>query len=196
MCCRYYIDEDTLEEALAEVPGAENPGPGSFHGDIRPSDAAPVLLWKRDHPDLQILRWGFETKYGLVINARSETAAQKRLFRTSLALRRCAVPVRAFYEWDREKMRYTFTLPEGHPFFLAGFYDRPPGEDSPPHFVVLTQAAAPAMEKIHDRMPVLLSGQAAARWTKDTQRFPDTWPALDLPLQAKPDFEQLRLDLD
>ena len=49
MCCRYYIDEDTLAEALAEVPGAEAPEPFPFRGDIHPADAAPVLLRQQNH---------------------------------------------------------------------------------------------------------------------------------------------------
>jgi putative SOS response-associated peptidase YedK len=196
MCCRYYIDEDTLAEALAEVPGAEAPEPFPFRGDIHPADAAPVLLRQQNHLRTEICRWGWETDFGFVINARSETAAQKHLFRTSLMLRRCAVPVRAFYEWDREKMRYTFTRPGKQPFFLAGFFDRPLGGEDPPRFVVLTRSPDAVVEKIHNRMPVLLDGAAAARWTEDTQRTPAFRSESILPLQAQPDIEQLRLDLD
>lgn len=38
-----------------------------------------------------------------VINARAETALEKRMFRDSVASRRLAVPAARFYEWDREK---------------------------------------------------------------------------------------------
>ena len=38
-----------------------------------------------------------------MINARAETAMEKRMFRDSVASRRLVVPAARFYEWDREK---------------------------------------------------------------------------------------------
>ena len=54
--------------------------------------------------------WGFPRfeGNGLIINARAETALERRTFRESVRRRRCVVPARGFYEWNavREKFSY------------------------------------------------------------------------------------------
>jgi putative SOS response-associated peptidase YedK len=52
------------------------------------------------------MRWGIVPawKHGsapLLINARSETAATKPMFRKALQSRRCLIPANGFYEWVR-----------------------------------------------------------------------------------------------
>src|SRR4051812_45152535 len=48
--------------------------------------------------------WGFSdnTKTGLLINARSETAGRLASFRESMKARRCAIPADGFYEWQND----------------------------------------------------------------------------------------------
>lgn len=65
-------------------------------GEIYPTDRAPILLGQDGHPEPA--GWGYPhfSGKGVIINARAETAQEKRLFRDSLLARRCAVPSTGF----------------------------------------------------------------------------------------------------
>jgi hypothetical protein len=52
--------------------------------------------------------WGFTAQNGsLIINARSETASERPMFKDSWAQRRCIIPASWYYEWEH------FTSPGG-----------------------------------------------------------------------------------
>ena len=74
-------------------------------GEIFPTDLAPVLLPGREKPRPVLMNWGFPNfrNKGVIINARSETAWDKKMFASSLRERRCAIPSTGFYEWDKDK---------------------------------------------------------------------------------------------
>ena len=112
---------------------------------------------------MERMRWGFPVpeKKSRIINARAETALEKRIFRDSLLHRRCAVPARHYYEWNRERERVTFSLPGAEEFYLAGCYQRYGDEDC---FVILTVPANASVESVHDRMPLILKKEEAPDW--------------------------------
>lgn len=130
--------------------------------EVRPTDRAPVLF---SDGQLRLLRWGFSPAYtkAPLINARGETAVEKRTFRNAFLKRRCIVPATGFYEWKKgegkQKEKHLFQGEE--PFLaMAGLWEvfLIDGEETP-CFTILTTAATDAMEGIHDRMPVLLQPQ-------------------------------------
>ena len=43
-----------------------------------------------------------------MINARAETALERRTFCDSVRYRRCIIPAKHFYEWDSDKNKVTF----------------------------------------------------------------------------------------
>jgi putative SOS response-associated peptidase YedK len=106
-------------------------------------------------------------------NARSETITEKPSFRESFKNRRCLVPAHGFFEWhDFNNKKYPFfiKLKNDQPFALAGIYDhwtdRETGEILNT-VSILTTAANPLMEKIHNskkRMPVILTPAAEHEW--------------------------------
>ena len=106
MCGRYYIDSDAIDEAGIFTNRKYSINLNRTARDIYPSQYAPILARESDiSPDdaesaLQIreMRWGFPqyTGKGLFINARSETAMERKTFRESVLLRRCVVNR---YEW-------------------------------------------------------------------------------------------------
>ncbi len=57
-----------------------------------------------------------------------------------------------FYEWNRQKSKFLFTLSQ-NPVFVCGFYRY---FDIEERSIILTTAANDSVSPIHDRMPLLL----------------------------------------
>lgn len=129
---------------------------------------------------LEPLRWGLvpfwadDPKIGHRLSlARIETVLESRAFRESALKRRCLVAVDGFYEWHhRDKRKKSSSRPffvrrvDGRPFALAGIWDRWVSEDGEvvESCAILTQAARPPVDEIHDRMPVVIEAASWDRW--------------------------------
>ena len=100
-------------------------------------------------------------KSSLVINARAETAMEKRYFREDVVNRRVAVPTSGYYEWSPEKKKYH--IGEGL-VYLAGMTHVFDGEE---RAVILTTAPTRQIEAIHDRMPLVLGQHELENWLYD-----------------------------
>ena len=112
------------------------------------------------------MRWGYTLEGGRrLINARSETAATRPMFRDGMRQRRCAVPATNYYEWQRaggaRKEKYTIRPADGELFYMAGIYRIESGR---PVFTILTREPAEPVAFIHDRMPVILPTDLVADW--------------------------------
>ena len=144
-------------------------------GEIFPTNLAPVITVAGAVP----MAWGFQRwdGGGVVINARAETAAEKRMFREALFTRRLVVPSTGFFEWKRtegkkQKDKYLIRLPGESMLYMAGLYtlyQRPDGSREG-RFVILTTAANDSMAPLHDRMPVILGTQETGEWLTDGER--------------------------
>ncbi|TWT55765.1 putative SOS response-associated peptidase YedK [Thalassoglobus neptunius] len=151
--------------------------------NIAPTQKSIVChLGESDTPVLTPMRWGLipswakDLRIGAkMINARSETVAEKPSFRSAFKRRRCLVPASGFYEWKRsgkEKQPFHIHQTDDSPFAMAGLWELlkqsgGPDRDEPAEilsFTILTAAANSFMSPIHDRMPVILSGESAAVW--------------------------------
>ena len=179
MCSRYLIDKGTLEalkEGFFEILAEEGEDYFlpflSLRGDIRPSMTAPILVREEDGR-LHVHRsfWGFpgvEGK-GLIINARCETALEKRLFSESVQKRRCLIPAAGFYEWAERKDPYFFApikeaQEKGRLLLMAGFYRKWEGKE---RFVILTTQANASVRGVHPRMPLILELSEAKEWLRE-----------------------------
>ena len=102
MCGRYYIDDETAREIEKLVRHLDRKMAVSGKRDIYPSNAAPVITGHHDEFAEELFTWGFPGfgSKNLIINARAETAMEKRTFKESVRTRRCAVPAAGFYEWN------------------------------------------------------------------------------------------------
>ncbi|MDO4321876.1 MAG: SOS response-associated peptidase family protein [Lachnospiraceae bacterium] len=166
MCSRYYIDEE-IEKVIAEFAGiAPREISPVKKGDIRPSEEALVLTGEKRPFAVRTMRWGFPQyeRKGLTINARAETVLEKRLFRDSVLHRRCIIPAKHFYEWDSGKNKVTFFQDGEAALYMAGFYNYFQGED---RFVVLTVPANASVNRVHDRMPLILQEEELKSWIYD-----------------------------
>ncbi|MCL2882404.1 MAG: SOS response-associated peptidase [Coriobacteriia bacterium] len=169
MCGRYVVDIDkkVLDEILEEVKSHTVSEAVmmtvKMEGEIFPTDTVPIRMID----GYQIMRWGFRTDKRNVINARSETAMEKPMFRQSMIERRCLIVASGYYEWKQgtggRKIKYEFSLLDNSLFYLAGCY-RTEHESSECSFVILTREATPEFSSIHDRMPVVFTSQQADRW--------------------------------
>lgn len=182
MCGRYYIaSEDAGEEmrALIDEVNRRIRDTGAndtlAKGEVFPTNIAPVIannkrLEKRAFP----MRWGMYAEYSKspIINARSETAAQKPMFKLLWTQRRCLVPAVGYYEWEKRpegKLKYACRARAGI-IRMAGLY-RPRAEGGFADFVILTRPAPQLLSFMHPRMPVILAGDAAEAWL-DTNADP------------------------
>jgi putative SOS response-associated peptidase YedK len=104
------------------------------------------------------------------INARSETAADKPLFRAALRKRRCLVPASGVYEWlalagGKRKQPYCFRPWDERPWAFAGLWERWQGPEGPVEScAILTTAANDLVRPVHDRMPVILPERHWEEW--------------------------------
>ena len=197
MCGRFLIpEEDGPEELLILLNRAElarrarHPDFRLKRGEICPGDCAAVLAPNRNRQTaLFVMRWGFRLEKRLVFNARSESAAEKTMFRQSLTERRCLIPAASFFEWDRRLKRpakFRFWPDGKQMMYLAGLYRFEP--DAPlPVFTVLTRQAEGTIADIHDRMPVIVPPEQLDTWldhNSDPQSFFDQPQE---PLTCQPD---------
>ena len=170
MCGRFYVDEGTVKEIERVIRGVDLQIQKMRTGDIYPSQPAGILTFhSRQNQsgsdsgvsnsmgfELKEMNWGFPQyqKKGLLINARAETALERRTFCDSVRHRRCIIPAKHFYEWDSDKNKVTFFREDRPVLFMAGFYNRFQEEE---RFIILTTQANASVSPVHNRMPVVLN---------------------------------------
>jgi putative SOS response-associated peptidase YedK len=114
--------------------------------------------------------WAKDPNIGYkLINARSETIADKPSYRDAYRYRRCLVPASGFYEWDRTKsprQPYYFYPRESDFMAMAGIWEHwmhPCGSEILSVSLITTQANR-IVGKIHHRMPVILGESDWDKW--------------------------------
>ncbi|HEY8882261.1 MAG TPA: SOS response-associated peptidase [Dermatophilaceae bacterium] len=153
------------------------------------ADAAPVR-------QLRLLTWGLvpswskEVKLGLrMTNARSESLLDTSSFARAAAARRCLVPADGWYEWQLSptavdgrgkprKQPFFIQRSDGAPLAMAGLYefwrDTSRAEDDPDAwlttYAIITTAAEPGLDRIHDRQPLVLERGDWFDWLDPTQK--------------------------
>jgi putative SOS response-associated peptidase YedK len=103
------------------------------------------------------------------INARAETAAEKRPFSDAWAHRPCLALSSGFYEWTDAgagpKEPYRVHREDDPAFAMAGLWQETTVDEEPVRSVtILTTEPNDLVEPIHDRMPVLLPPDEEAAW--------------------------------
>ena len=147
--------------------------------NVAPTDAVPAVVEHADRRHLVALHWGLVPAWSRdrrsaarMINARSETAAEKPAFREALARRRCLLPADGFYEWERRdgaKLPWFVHRADQQPMALAGLWSvwrdpTDPGAEPVRTCAVLTTAATEPLAWLHDRMPVAIEPADWDRW--------------------------------
>lgn len=177
MCGRFAI---TLpSEAMAQLFEAtpSNDLPTGENYNICPTNTVAVVTSREGTRHVRPMRWGFIPHWykapnagPLLINARSETIAQKPAFRDACRQRRCVIPATGFYEWTKDaqenRLPWYIAPSEGEPILFAGVWqDWGPPEDRQSTCAIVTCAAGDhPLSAIHARMPVTLSEGEVALW--------------------------------
>ncbi len=166
--------------------------------NIAPSQQVPVIS-NRDPKSLSFMKWGLvpswakDPKIGnRMINARSETAAEKPSFRTAFKQRRCLIPADGYYEWAKQGKKKTpmyIQHAKREVFAFAGLWEswRQPDGNWLNTCAILTTVANEKIRPIHHRMTVIVEPADYALWLEPRELTADEW----LPLVAGPKPEAL-----
>lgn len=158
---------------------------------------------------LRLLTWGLVPSWakdpsvgGRMINARAETLLDKPAYRSAALTRRCLVPADGWYEWQTSptavdakgkprKQPFFTHLADGSRLAFAGvyaFWRDPAHEDGDPlawrtTYAIVTTAAEPGLDRLHDRMPVVLARERWSRWLDPTLTEPQAVRDLLAPVE-------------
>ena len=192
MCSRYYIDPGMTEDISRVVQNID----GRIRltqGDIRPTDVAPVIGQSEHGLELGICRWGYplSKSKGLVINARVETVLDKPSFQNGILYHRLLIPAGGFYEWNSLKEKSIFTRLDSSVLYMAGFCDWFENER---RFVILTTKANASMEKVHERMPLILEKEQTVDWFQN-EKMEKLLQYTPIMLKREAEYEQQSLFL-
>lgn len=161
--------------------------------NIAPSTSAMVIRHTHHGMSLALLQWGLIPHWAKdsnmrsrMINARSETAAEKLSFRAAFRQRRCLIPTDGFYEWKkagRGKQPHFIRMANQKPFAMAGLWESWSSQGEPPleTFTILTTEPNDLMRPIHNRMPVIINPDHYRKWVDPRMQDTDTLAGMMVP---------------
>jgi putative SOS response-associated peptidase YedK len=186
MCGRFTLTVDP-DELLKAFAGITLPAEGSLtpRYNIAPTQTVAVVP-NNGRNTIEFFRWGLIPSWAKdpaignrMINARAETLAEKPAFRSAFKNRRCLIPADGFFEWRKEpggksKTPMYVRLKSGEPFAFAGLWEawRSPDDETILSCTIITTTPNSLVEKIHDRMPVILKPDAVKRWLDPSEQEP------------------------
>lgn len=204
MCGRAYstITEEELEMRYSWERLKRDPLGLKSNYNLSPTQMAPIVFERDGKIAIEMMRWGLvplwakdvksAAKYSL-INARGEEITEKRSYAAAFKQRRCIVPLSGFFEWKRDgeqKRPFAIHLKNNEIMSIAGVFERWESKENGEivdSFSIVTTSANTFMEKIHDRMPVILDKKHESAWLStdttvaDAQQLlkpcPSTWLA-------------------
>lgn len=176
MCGRFAITlpDDAMAQLFEATPSNDLPHVPNYN--VCPTNAVHVVMVDDTGRRLSKMRWGFIPHWykkpgdgPLLINARSETIAEKPAFRAACRERRCLIPATGFYEWtkDDEGNRlpwYIHPADEGAIAFAGVWQVWERGDERLTTCAIVTTTANQPMSAIHHRMPVSIAQQDWPLW--------------------------------
>jgi putative SOS response-associated peptidase YedK len=160
--------------------------------DVRPTQLVPVVRWAKGEPAPKLvdMRWGFIPTWWKddkppqsTINARCEEAPVKPMWRQAVRNARCLIPCTGWYEWvpavNKEtgevkmksdgktpaKLPVEMSAPSNPAICFAGLWSRATfGGKEIETCTIVTRAAIAPLDKLHDRMPVIVSPDDYRDW--------------------------------
>jgi putative SOS response-associated peptidase YedK len=158
------------EFKVAEAPTTE------ARYNIAPTQDVLAVYEHEDGHEATFFKWGLvpswakdELMGARLINARSETVAEKPAFRQAFKQRRCIIPADGFYEWQLmggRKQPFFFRMKDERLFGFAGLWEHWEGEGGRVinSCAILTTEANEVLRPVHHRMPVILHPDDYGLW--------------------------------
>lgn len=172
MCGRFNIIDSPGVQQLMRDLGVDLNLP--TRTNIAPTEEVGLVRRGSENAQLDTARWwltpswapAVDQKYSM-FNARAETLATSRAFRTPFRRHRGIVPMSSFLEWREEggvKQPWLISNPV-QALAVAALWDVWEGDGVPLlSCALVTTAAAEAFLPWHKRMPVVLTGDEMSRW--------------------------------
>ena len=208
MCGRYATTQTsaTLHQAF-EIDLANSFIELEADYNMAPTKLAPLVIGRRDEgsaaPQRELLnaRWGLIPSWAKdpsigsrMINARSETVAEKPAFSKAFAKRRALVPADGYFEWyagqpvegakKPPKQPFYITPRDGSVLAMAGLYEFWKDREADEwviSYTILTTTATDDLGHVHDRMPLFLEADAYDEWLDPAPRGVDELLGLLVP---------------
>lgn len=197
MCGRFTLTADP--HVIQQKFNLKTP-PEALQARYNIAPSQPVGVITNDDPTvLTFHRWGLipswakeESIGNRMINARSETLAEKPSFRAAFKRRRCLIPADGFFEWTGEgkdrKPMYVH-LKDHELFAFAGLWEvwHNPDGDEIRSCTIITSEPNDLVKPLHHRMAVILREEDYQTWLA-----PQEMDAKDLmPLLAPLESERM-----
>ena len=176
MCGRYVLAQDYeelkkrfgLQLADFSMKPSYNIAPGQDNPVITNGTGRKIRAMKWG----LIPHWAKDPKIAYkMINARSETVAEKPSYRDSFKSKRCLIPATGFYEWQKskhdpeKKTPIHIRLKESKLFAFAGLWSLWKNEESEIFtYTIITTEANDFLREYHERMPVILKQADESKW--------------------------------
>ena len=176
MCGRFAITLPT--DAMAQLFDAQpaNNLPDVPNFNVCPTNFIHVITSNQFGRNLEKFRWGFVPKWyrelnagPLLINARSETLAQKPAFSNAFKKRRCLIPCNGFYEWSKDlegnKTPWFVQRNDETPLVFGGVWQEWGDEiNKIKTCAIVTTASNNNFSGIHHRLPLVLEREDWNFW--------------------------------
>jgi len=176
--CGRFVGFRSLRELQENFPIDKAACEVTANYNVAPSQEILAILKHEGENWLDKLHWGLVPFWAKdvsignrMINARSETVAEKPSFRNAFKKRRCLILADGFYEWKGEKghkQPMFITLPDRKPFAFAGLWETWNKKSDPDSnyksCTIITTQASESFSEIHHRMPVILKSEIFEPW--------------------------------
>jgi putative SOS response-associated peptidase YedK len=205
MCARFSLVAPVAD--IENFLGAEFEADLPPRANVAPTLDVPALVSTKEGRRIKLLRWGLVPYWAddpsighRLINARSETAAEKPAFREAFKRRRCVIPANGFYEWEdipaepsldlglepgpkgkTIKQPYFFHRADGQLMGMAGVWERwkQPDGQVMETCAVLTTEPNKTLARFHDRMPCILDPEDFNIWLSAEETPQSLMPLLE-----------------
>ena len=185
MCGRYAIPDQAAVERLCATDFKRGFSWMRPLFNVAPATQVPILVKDAGNGlATRGARWGLIPSWWQkdappppAINARSEEAADKPLWRDSFKSVRCLMPALGWYEWNANQLvsgqagrqggqPYFISCPGDEAIAFAALWAlwQRPGAEPVVSCGLLTKPAAPGIAFIHPRMPVVLNPAQFSAW--------------------------------
>ena len=169
--CGRFANTENIDVQAAQFDADPRDTHWTPSANCAPHQQLPIIFEYNEHRYLRLAEWGFQASWApgkALINAQSETAAEKSSFKDAFRKRRCVIPANAFYEWKKVssgKQPMVFQCRNQALFPMAGIWEQTQTDQGRiGRFTILTCSANQQLADIHARMPVILQADEINTW--------------------------------